>query len=240
MMMIRRTWFWAGLLAGWMMLAPGMAAGADWQPHADIEAAAVEAVRSRAAGNGGRVDVVADGLDARVRLQRCGGPLKASVPFGDGRRAQRITAEVRCTGPKPWKIYVPVRLTAFVPVVVTSRALPRGTLLAPEDISLAERDIAALGYGYLAAPRDAVGQRLRRALVAGTPITPGMLETPAMVRRGQRLTLEATSGGLSVRMAGIARSDGIRGQVIEVENVNSSRIVQAIVRGPQSAEVMVR
>ncbi|HHQ14634.1 MAG TPA: flagella basal body P-ring formation protein FlgA, partial [Chromatiales bacterium] len=37
-----------------------------------------------------------------------------------------------------------------------------------------------------------------------------------------------------------AQSDGIRGQVIDVKNLNSRRTVQAIVRSAQSVEVLLQ
>ncbi|MDH3977207.1 MAG: flagellar basal body P-ring formation chaperone FlgA, partial [Gammaproteobacteria bacterium] len=85
-----------------------------------------------------------------------------------------------------------------------------------------------------------MGQKLRRAIQAGDPITPSALETPAIIKRGQLVSLEARTGGLNVRMQGTAKSDGIIGQVIEFENQSSKRVVQAIVRSPQSAEILMQ
>ena len=211
----------------------------DWHPHEAIQAAAAAQARLKWSVSGGRVDAVADTLDARVRLARCETPLQASVPF-DSRRTNRVTVEVRCAGPRPWKIFVPVRLAVFQPVLVAARALPRDSYLAAEDIEIREADTGRLDYGYLVRLDDAVGQRLRRPLSAGEPITPGNLETPAMVLRGQQVVLEARSGGLTVRMAGVAQADGIRGQVIPVENLRSGRRVQAVVRSAKSVEVLLR
>ena len=237
---MRRMLIRSCLLAALVTALVPVWAEATWQAHEDIEAAAVEAVRTQSGGGAGRLEIVADPLDPRVRLSSCGQSLGASVPFKGRRQASRFTVEVRCAGPDAWKIYVPVRLASFQQVLVASRALPRGTVLTPGDISLAEEDISSLGYGYLAAPEHAVGHRLRRALNTGDVMTPNMLEVPALVRRGQRLTLEAKSGGLTVRMAGIAKSDGVRGQIIDVENLTSKRLVQAIVRSPQFAEVLLQ
>jgi flagella basal body P-ring formation protein FlgA len=105
---------------------------------------------------------------------------------------------------------------------------------------LTESDTSLLPRGYIVANEHAVGHKLRRAIKTGDPITPGLLETPAVIHRGQKVRLEARSGALTVRMAGIAKSDGILGQVIEFENQSSKRSIQAIVRSPQSAEILLR
>ncbi len=231
------------LLNGWLLIGAALVCLAQparaWQSPASIRAAAAEAARAQWGADGARVDAVADELDPRVRLADCGGPLAVKLPFAK-QRSTRITAEVRCPGPREWKIYVPVRLAVYRPVVVAARALPRDSLLTADDISLAERDLGRLDYGYLGRPEDAVGQRLRRPLAAGEPVTPGNLETPPLVRRGQRVTLEARSSGLTVRMAGMALGEGIRGQVIGVKNLSSGRAVQAIVRSAQSVEVLLQ
>jgi flagella basal body P-ring formation protein FlgA len=60
------------------------------------------------------------------------------------------------------------------------------------------------------------------------------------VRRGQQVTLEALAGNFAVRVAGVARSDGALGQLIEVENGSSGKTVQAVVRSERTVEVLLR
>lgn len=212
---------------------------AQWQDHEDIRAAATAAINAEWLAPGGRVEAVADELDGRIRLAACGGALEASVPFR-ARNSARVTAQVRCPGPKPWKLHVPVRLAVFQQVVVTTRAMPRDSVLTLDDISLAERDTGKLDYGFLSATTDAVGQRLRRPLAAGAEVPPGSLKMPPLVKRGQQVVLQASSGGLNIRMAGVAQEDGIRGEVIGVLNASSGREVEAIVRSAKSVEVLLQ
>lgn len=225
---------------GLLVLAGELSAGMPDAGHAheDIKAAAEAEVRATRLSADGRFDVVADELDSRLRLSPCGQPLSTSIPYGS-KRSSRLTVEVRCAAPKPWKLYVPVYLTVFQEVVVAARPLARGAILAEGDIILAERDTTALARGYLLRPEHAIGHRIRRALSPGKPLTPAVLESPPLVRRGQMVNLEARSGGLSVRMRGIAKSDGILGEVIDVENKTTSRRVQAIVRSRKSVEVLL-
>ena len=210
----------------------------EMHSHDAIRAAAEAEVESARLTLDGRYDVVADRLDSRVRLAACSEPLTTSTPY-EIRRSSRVTVEVRCVAPKPWKLYVPVRLTIYQDVLVAARRLPRGAILAPGDIILAERDTAALARGYMLQAEHAVGHRLRRAVTQGKALTPAMLESPVLIRRGQMVNLEARSGGLTVKMMGIARSNGILGQIIDVENKTTSRRVQAIVRSRKSAEVLL-
>ena len=222
-----------------LLIGPALAKTAVVHDHADIRAAAETRARADGLTPGGRIEVVANQIDARVRLAQCAQPLKTSIPYGK-KSAARVTVEVRCEGPKPWKLYVPVRRVIFQEVIVAARPLTRGSILTPDDIILTEYDTSRLPKGYILKDKHAVGQKLRRAVKAGDPITPGLLDTPVMVKRGQKVSLVAQSGALTVRMAGIAKADGILGQIIEFENQNSKRLVQAIVRSPQSAEILQR
>lgn len=217
---------------------PSAAHAEDLQDHGSIRAAVVAAVQAELGQPGARVVAEADEIDRRLRLARCETPLAVTLP--PGRRAsRRVTAEVQCQGGRAWKIFVPARVTVYQRVVVAARALARGSVLAESDIKMAEQDTSSLPYGYLLQPEHAIGNRVRRDINAGTPVTPAMLETPALVKRGQQVTLEARSGGMVVRTAGIAKTDGVRGEVISVENASSKRIVHAIVRSGKTVEVLL-
>ena len=224
-------------------IAAGRAAYAEaqgeLQEHADIQAAVVQAVEARLAAKAARLTVEADEIDSRLRLARCDVPLTVKVPHARG-ASSRVTAEVRCAGPKPWKIYVPARVVVYQSVVVAARPLQRGSVLAEGDVLLAEQDTSSLPYGYLLNADNAVGSRLRRDVLAGKPVLPAMLETPEMIKRGQQVTLEARSGAMVVRMAGLAKSDGVMGQVIPVENIRTHRVVHAVVRSGRTVEVLLQ
>ncbi len=212
--------------------------GDEWQDHDAIRDAVAETLRAELVRGNDRIDVVVADIDRRVRLEACPVPLKVSLPYGR-KQVSRLTAEVRCVGSRPWKINVPARLTVYRQVVVAARPLARGTVLAADDIMLAEQGGDTLGFGYLPDPEHALGHELRRPVAAGKVLTPQMLTAPTLIRRGQRVSLQAGAQGVSVRMSGIARSDGILGQVIDVENANSGRLVQAVVRSAKSAEVLL-
>jgi len=213
-------------------------ASAEWHPHEGLQAAAEAAVQREAGGNGTRLQATASPPDARLRLPRCPVPLETRVgTLGAG--AARTTVELQCPEGPGWRLFVPVRLAQSRPVVVAARPLGRDIALTADDIILADLDTTRLGYGYLTDPAQAIGQRLRRPVTEGTPLAPGLIEAPVLIRRGQQVTLEARTSGITVQMAGQARGDGILGQVIDVENLSSGRTVQAVVRSARVAEVLL-
>ncbi len=232
-----RNWLCTGvLLVAGTLISAGARSGTEWQSHDAIREAAEAAARKALPGPPA---VVADNPDPRLRLARCTQPLAATVP-ANGVRSARFTAEVRCDGNQPWRLYLPVRVTSTRPVVVASRALARDTVLAPGDVRLADSAPASVPAGALHDPALAVGRVLRRPADEGQALTVSQLEAPTLVRRGQEVSVEAQAGGLQVRMAGVARGDGALGDIIEVENGASGRIVQAVVRSAKSVEVLLR
>ena len=236
-----RTTTTGRLLSGYWLLAVLIGLGSTsiastWQSRESIrsaaEAAAIEASESSA-------KAVADSLDPRLRLVACSVPLTATVA-ANGVPSARLTAEVRCTGAQPWLLYLPVRMTSTRPLVVASRALARDTVLAPGDVRLANAPRGAVPAGALHDAGLAVGRLLRRPMNEGQAIVVPLLSAPAVVRRGQQVSVEAQTGSLKVTVAGVARRDGALGDTIEVESGTSGRIVEAVVRSAKSVEVLLR
>jgi flagella basal body P-ring formation protein FlgA len=221
-----------------LLAATTPAAAGAWQDADAIRAAAEAAARERAAQWPGRVAVAAESLDPRLRMPACEVPLAASLP-ASAAAAGRVSAEVRCTGARPWRLYVPVTISLTRTLVVAARPLERGRLLTPDDVILAERDVGAVTGGYLTELEDAVGRVMRRDAAAGAVLAPRLLDSPVIVRRGQPVTLEARSGKIRVQMAGVAQEDGARGETITVRNSSSHKDLEGIVRSEKVVEVVL-
>jgi flagella basal body P-ring formation protein FlgA len=210
-----------------------------WQSLESIKRAATAYAESRLATPDSRLRATVKALDERLRLARCAEPLTTFMPDHTTQLRRNATVGVRCSRPKPWKIYVPVVIAAYRPVLVTNRPIARGEILTPGDVRIDERDVATVRSAYLTDVIQLSGKVVRRALPEGTLITIGHLNEERIVKRGQSVTLLINHSGLQVRMAGTALSDGIRNQRIEVENHSSKRIVEGIVRSQQLVEVVL-
>lgn len=215
------------LLAG-CMLAGSAAAGADQSLQA-IEQVAVAQVRSAAPADA-RVLAQATTLDARLRLAACAQPLQSRIP-GGRIRGNRVSVEVSCAAPRAWSLRVGVRVQIFRKVLVTTRALARMDSIGADDVTLRERDVSRLGYGYLSTLEQASGHPVARPLRAGTVLTPAMLAHREVVRRGDKVTVMVDISGIRVRAAGVALAGGDAGERVQVRNVSSGRTLDATVVG---------
>ena len=210
----------------------------QWHRIEDIAATAEVFLKSRAGNHAKRTSVEARLPDPRLKLAQCSEPLSAFLRPGT-RIARTTIVGVRCEGVKPWKIYVPVDVAVFATVLVARRSLPHGHVLTDDDIVAEERNVARLNTGYLSDKREIVGRRLKSQLIAGSVLTPRSLKIDLAVRRGQSVTIIARNSGIDIKMGGKALMDGALGQRIRVENSNSGRIIEAIVRSPEHVEVLL-
>lgn len=210
----------------------------EWQATESIAAAAERFLRDRIGTAARRTTVKAGVLDPRHRLALCGQPLQPFLRRGT-KIASRTIVGVRCTGEKPWKVYVPVNVIVTENVLVARRTLPRGHLLVADDLVAEPRDVSRLVSGYISNVEALIGQRLKTQLIAGRLLTPAMLQADIAVKRGQAVTLMINSGGINIQMGGKALMDGAINQRIQVENTNSGRVVEGIVRSREHVEVLV-
>ncbi|WP_172649475.1 flagellar basal body P-ring formation chaperone FlgA [Thiolapillus brandeum] len=186
--------------------------------------------------NGESIDIKVGRLDPRLHLHRCDHELEAYLPAG-GRTMGNLTVGVRCTGSKPWSLYVPVTIKVFGDVVVTAKALPRNTALDQSLLKVARRNLAKLPQGYFVDPGKLIGMKLKRNMSAGQPLTPATVKAQTVIKRGQQVMLISGSQGVSVRMQGKALSKGALGDLIRVRNLSSKHIVEGTVTA--DGEVLV-
>lgn len=176
-------------------------------------------------------------IPQQIRLARCMDAVRPSVGAAPHMK-DRVLVELRCQSANAWHIYVPVRIVGTASVAVAAHAIVAGTVLTTKDMAVEQRDISALPPGYLDDPAIAVGFTASRAISGGAVLTNQQLLSTKTVQRGQTVTLVADAGGISVRMAGRALSDGLVNQRIRVENLSSGKIVEGIARSEQVVEII--
>jgi flagella basal body P-ring formation protein FlgA len=222
-------------------LAATPALGSDFQDIAQLESLAKSAAASLLPQPTDRQRLQVGPIQPNLQLHHCDNAVQSAIAPGL-RAPGRILVELRCEGrPGPganWHLYVPVRIVGTSAVVIAAHALVVGMVLTAKDLTVEQRDITALPPGYLNDPNIAVGLTASRAISGGTVLTNQQLLGTRAVQRGQTVTLIADRGGMSVRMAGRALSDGLINQRIRVENLSSGKIVEGIARSEQVVEII--
>jgi len=122
-----------------------------------------------------------------------------------------------------------------VPVLV--RAIGRGELLAASDFEPQPRS-PGLATGALA-PRDAAGREAVRNLSAGAVVRAGDVVTPRLVRRGEPVTVNLRSGGLTIATSARALGSGGMGDLVRVVTSATNRTLDAVVEGSGAVRIAV-
>lgn len=211
---------------------------ADVQDIAQLEALAKSAAALQFPALNERQRFVIGPIEPMTQLEKCIRPI---MPIASPHHMRdRVMIELRCQNPKPWHLYVAVRIVGTSSVAVAAHAIVMGTTLKAADLKIEEHDVAELPLGFLDDPAIAIGLTASRPIAGGAFLTNQLLVAPKAVQRGQAVTLIAAVGGMSVRMAGRALSDGLVNQRVKVENLSSGRIVEGIARSEQIVEVILQ
>jgi len=217
----------------WLSPAPAQAA----HSLVDIQETARQFIdESQPSTGDGRREIEIRPLDPRLQLAECDQPLKAFSPASQ-QRGNLITMGIRCQGSSPWKIYVSGRVRLFRPVAVLSRPLPKGAVIQPMDVEFREQDVGSLNRGFYSRQEELTGMSTKRPLNLGEILTPNNLQAPVAVSKGQRVTIRAEGHAFHVGMSGEAMRDGGIGERIQVKNLSSGRLIEALIQGP--GEVLV-
>jgi flagella basal body P-ring formation protein FlgA len=198
------------------------------QSHASIRDAARQHVRGLTAPDASRTEISVGNLDSRLKLHRCDQPLE-TYDSPNGLSRGRGVVGVRCSGSKPWKIYVPLKIARLENVVVSRRPIVRGQTLQSGDLVLREVDTSSLHKAYFTRIQDVVGLRSKRSVSGGKTLHAGLLQRAQLIKRGNQVEIVAQGAGLHVRMKGKALADGSRGDRIRVKNLNSGRVITGTV-----------
>jgi flagella basal body P-ring formation protein FlgA len=212
------------------------AAAGESQDIAQLETLAKSAAAQELAPLTDRERFIVGPIQSNLELQRCNS-LKPIIGTAHHMK-DRVTIELRCAGPTAWHLYVPVRIVGTTPVAVTVHALVTGSVLTAADLKVEQHDISELPQGYFDDPAVAVGLTAARPISGGAILTNQQLVASRAVQRGQAVTLVADSGGMLVRMAGRAMSDGLVNQRVKVQNLSSGKIVEGIARSEQVVEII--
>jgi flagella basal body P-ring formation protein FlgA len=217
-----------------LLCGSGHALAADQDPER-IRAAAEAAVRARTVGMG-QVLVHADALDPRLHLPACEAPLQAALASDGALRAQ-VPVSVRCSGARPWSIYLVVRVESEVPVLVARRALPRDATPRMQDFTVETRRVAGVSAQFAGDATALDGRRLRRPVSAGEALAVDALAVAPVVHRGEQVTLLARADAVEIRVAAVALSEGRPDEHIRVQNPATQRVIEGVVRSAGLVEV---
>lgn len=175
-------------------------------------------------------------LDSRLRLSACDQPLIVEHRPRN-RTVGRLTMRVECRGADNWAIHVPVTVSAFANVVIADMPIAKGTQITERDIRVEARDVSLIYSGYFNSVERVKGFVSKRPIPAGQVLNPTVLDPAKMINRGEKVVIVAEGRGLNIRTTGVAMNDGAYGELIQVRNSNTDKVVEGRIDGPGRIKV---
>lgn len=135
----------------------------------------------------------------------------------------------------------PLRLTGTLTetfeTVVPVRALAAGEVIRASDLTMARLPKAQYSATVVTMPEQTAGLAARHALRPGQLVRQADLVKPELVGRGETVLITYQVPGIVLTMRGQAKEGGALGDVINVINVQSKKVLQATVIGPGRVSV---
>jgi len=172
-----------------------------------------------------RVEVSSGPIDDRLGIHACSGHLTARLAGSEEVRRTN-SVYLKCEAEPIWDLYLPVRVKVLRPFVSVADAAPRGTVLDEGLMTIEFMDEILLRGDTFSDTAPLVGSRLKRDLRAGQPVRQNQI---CVVCRGDKVEIQALTGGMQIKTQGTALQDGSFGEAIRVENNRSKRVIQAVV-----------
>lgn len=230
----------AALLLGlcWAPWAQAQGQGLEpWRQALQQTAQQAAGQLNREFGASARVMVELGQADPRLRLAPC---QRAEPYLLPGMKLWgRSRIGLRCVeGVSRWNVSLPLTVHVFAPALVAVGPLDAGTTLSPEQLRLAEVDIAAEQGAVFTDIAALLGRSLGRPVQAGEALRSGSLKQRQWFAAGTQVKVTARGAGFAIAGEGQALSQGLDGQDVRVRFENG-RTVTGRAIGEREVEVLL-
>jgi flagella basal body P-ring formation protein FlgA len=145
------------------------------------------------------------------------------------------------TADRPVKFPVYADVTpAAVPVVVAVQPIARGALITAADVELQTIESvpsATSRRAPVTSLAQLIGMEARQPISVGDVVFTDRVQSPVLVKRGEVITVVSQGGGIRVSTTARARQDGARGELVQVESLETRERFDARVIGHRQAAV---
>jgi flagella basal body P-ring formation protein FlgA len=175
-------------------------------------------------------------LDPNIKLRPCATAIDISLS-SQGHSEQSSAITLNCKETQPWTLYIPLNIQRFINVLVANRLMKAGDVITADDITFEKQDINHLTDGFFKDEQAIVGLAVLHSLNSGTVFNRRNTKAIPVIKKNQTLSLAIKTDGVEILMQGIAKSDGYLNQPIKVLNPSSKKIIDAIVKDNNKAEI---
>lgn len=184
--------------------------------------------------------IALDGADVEFEVQS----RLRSLQVPPGHRSQELRARVRngtlqassavvdvevLVDDQPARtVPVQFKLTRFQAVLKVQGSVRQGTRLGPDNVTLGREKVTQTAGLYLVALDQVTDMIARRDLKPGQLLTLNDVAAPAVIRKGEIVTVVITRGRVKVTVRAIANQDAALGERITCVNMQSRSLITGI------------
>lgn len=222
--------------------------GLDWTPSSPFDLATVErASRTVTIDDISRQMLTEIGTrqpigDAELQIDNPGLRLVVAADAPDtiaidgltvDQRSGRVSAFVSAPAgdPAAARQRIAGRLIYRIDVPVLNHPAAMGAVIAAGDLDLVKLRRDRIAPDIATDASELVGKSLRRPLPAGEPLRLKDVLVPALVHKGDLVTIVLATASLQLTAQGKVLEDGAAGALVRVENAKSNRVIDAAVTG---------
>lgn len=158
-----------------------------------------------------------------------------SLEEGLGRRMFHV--EAVANGKSRKTIQVVADIAAMIDAIVVTRFLKADELIDMSDLKTVGLRVHQVNHPFMTNQGEVIGKSASRPLPPDTPLRSAFVKPPLVIKKGDRVLIEARRGGLSIRANGVTKANGQVGQTVTVTNLDSGRELRAKVVAPNLVEV---
>jgi len=170
----------------------------------------------------GKIEISIPKLDPRITINPCDEPLQANIP--ENHNGRNVNVKIYCDSKTPWKMFIPVKISQEVLVLVTKNVLAKGTVVDHLNTVAVYRNVNSIRGETINNVDGVSGGRLKRRLSKGALVSP---RNVCLVCKDESVTIIAESDGFTIKTAGVAITDGSKGEEVQVKNSKSGRVINA-------------
>jgi flagella basal body P-ring formation protein FlgA len=122
---------------------------------------------------------------------------------------------------------VRTRIEVLRDIIISSRALPAGTILMDSDVRTIQKWVRRIHPQSLSSFETTTGKRLTIQLASGVEILSTMLKDTPLVRKGKMVRMVFDNGLMHIVTVGLSEEDGVAGNIVRVKNITSNKIIYA-------------
>ena len=179
--------------------------------------------------------------DISVKILRIEVPEKMEVPLGEIKIETKISnvrnifapfsmpIEIRVNDLIVRRFSSTVEIEAFANIFVASKDLEKNVRIKTADVKLENRRIEKPLSSYLRQTNKLRGIKLTKDLMSGAPLTSDSFVADVVIKSGDLVRIVGESGKFKIVINGEARASGRIGDRIAVKNLQSEKLLQAII-----------